>query len=135
MYSVQAAEIAQIRSILEDSVGSLMVISEGNFNEAEKIRIFITCSRTIGRTILWGTSISNFQLQWFLWRCSFGFIFDVNKAIDFLILYGCAILNEIEFYEKYIQQQNLVSTSPLTEEEEPEEEVSDHFSFANGDYD
>lgn len=118
MHLVPASEIAQIRQIIEDNIGALMLLQEGHYNEAEKIQIFITCCRTLGRVILWGTTISSFQLWWLIYRCSLGHDFDVNIAIDYLILFSCAILEEFTFYEVKIYQQNLVKAEVEAESDE-----------------
>lgn len=117
MHTITPEEIGQIRTIVEDAVGTLMLLQEGNFNDAEKLRLFMTCTRTLGRTILWGTTIDHYQLNYFIWRCSFGLIFDVDAAIEYLISYGCAILDEIEFHEKRLTTENLI--------QDPEEEDCD----------
>ena len=122
---VSIDDINKIRQVIEDAVGSLMLVQQGNFNEAEKIRIYITCTRVIGRTILWGTTITNFQMPYFIWRSSIGFNFDVQTAIEYLTFYGCAILEELEFYEKHFKNQNLI----LDEDPEEEEVTSDGFDF------
>lgn len=103
-----------------------MLLQETNMNEAEKIRLFITACRTMGRVILWGTTLSHFHFQYFIWRCSFGYTFDVDEAVDYAILYGCAILEEIEVYEKRLLEQGLVDEDEegdYEEEEIIEEEI------------
>jgi len=125
-HNVTAEEVKKIKNIVEDSVGTLMLLQETNMNEAEKIRLFITACRTMGRVILWGTTLSHFHFQYFIWRCSFGYTFDVDEAVDYAILYGCAILEEIEVYEKRLLEQGLVDEDEegdYEEEEIIEEEI------------
>lgn len=125
-HNVTAEEVKKIKNIVEDSVGALMLLQETNMNEAEKIRLFITACRTMGRVILWGTTLGHFHFQYFIWRCSFGYTFDVDEAVDYAILYGCAILEEIEVYEKRLLEQGLVDEDEegdYEEEEIIEEEI------------
>ena len=125
-HNVTAEEVKKIKNIVEDSVGTLMLLQETNMNEAEKIRLFITACRTMGRVILWGTTLSHFHFQYFIWRCSFGYTFDVDEAVDYAILYGCAILEEVEVYEKRLLEQGLVDEDEegdYEEEEIIEEEI------------
>ena len=121
-HNVTAEEVQKIRLVVEDSVGTFMLLQETNMNEAEKMRLFITASRTMGRVILWGTTLSHFNFQYFIWRCSFGYSFNVDEAIDYAILYGCAILDEIEVYEKRMQEQGLVDLDEEDEESGEKEE-------------
>ena len=125
-HNVTAEEVKKIKNIVEDSVGTLVLLQETNMNEAEKIRLFITACRTMGRVILWGTTLSHFHFQYFIWRCSFGYTFDVDEAVDYAILYGCAILEEVEVYEKRLLEQGLVDEDEegdYEEEEIIEEEI------------
>lgn len=122
-HQVSSKEIAQIRAIVENATGTLMCLQDGNFNEAEKMRLFITCTRVLGRSVLWGTTLNHFQLHYFIWRISFGLTFDLDLAIDYMIQYGCAILNEIEFYEDRMLQQNLV--------EKEEEDIEDFIEIGD----
>lgn len=119
-HKITAEEVEKIKRIVEDSLGTLMLIQETNMNEAEKIRLFITSCRTMGRVVLWGTTLSHFYFQYFIWRCSFGYSFNVDEAIDYAILYGCAILEEIDIYEKRLLEQGLVD-----EEDKDYKEVED----------
>ena len=47
-HNVTAEEVQKIRLVVEDSVGTFMLLQETNMNEAEKMRLFITASRTKG---------------------------------------------------------------------------------------
>jgi hypothetical protein len=120
MHAVNTEDIERIKKNVEDCVGTLMVLQDGNFNDAEKMRLFITCARVLGRVVMWASTLPNYQLQYFVWRCSFGFVFDVNTSIEYLILYGCTILDEIEFYSQRLAQQSLIEATI----EEAEEEVT-----------
>jgi len=125
-HNVTAEEVQKIKKIVEDSVGTLMLLQETNMNQAEKIRLFITACRTMGRVILWGTTLSHFHFQYFIWRCSFGYTFNVDEAVDYAILYGCSILDEIETYEQRLLDQGLVDEEDENYEEEEdiiEEEI------------
>jgi hypothetical protein len=122
-HNVTAEEVKQIKKIVEDSIGTLMLVQETNMNEAEKTRLFITACRTLGRVILWGTTLSHFHFQYFIWRCSFGYSFNVDEAIDYAILYGCAILEEVETYEKRLLDQGLVEEEDEDYEETDEEVI------------
>lgn len=125
--NVTAEEVEKIKRVVEDSLGTLMLLQETNMNEAEKIRLFITACRTMGRVVLWGTTLSHFHFQYFIWRCSFGYAFNVDEAVDYAILYGCTILEEINIYEKRLLEQGLVDEDDAEEEEEAEEIIDEDF--------
>lgn len=105
---ITSTEINEIKRLVELSVGTLMLCQEEQLNEAEKLKLFITSSRILGRTILWGTTINHFQLPYFIWRVSFGFHLQLDTAIEILIQYGCTILQEIQIYEERVATQGLL---------------------------
>lgn len=92
-------DIEKIKKIVEDSVGTLLFLQEGDFNPAEKLLLFITATRTMARVILIGTSLNSYHYQEFLKRISFGYHFDLDKAIDYSIRFGGLLLKEIHFHE------------------------------------
>jgi hypothetical protein len=115
---INQKEIERIRGIVELSVGTLMLIQEQELklNEAERLKLFITSTRTMARTILWATTVSHFQLHYFIWRISLGFNLQLDLATEYMIQYGCAILEELKFYERMVESQGL-----LEEGQDPEE--------------
>jgi hypothetical protein len=107
---VNIKEIEKIRNIVENAVGTLMMLQNEkySFNEAEKLYLFMVSTRTLARVILWGTTINGFQYPEFLKRVGFGYSLDITKTIEYSIQYGCLMLNEIKFYENRLTQQSLI---------------------------
>ena len=92
-------DIEKIKRIIQDSIGTFILLQDGDFNPAEKLLLFLTATRTMARVLFIGTSLNSYHYQEFLKRISFGYHFDLDKTIEYSISFGNLILKEIEFHE------------------------------------
>jgi hypothetical protein len=93
---VSKREVQLLQKNIENIIGVLLKVQNSDYNESEKLSLFITCARVFGRVGLWCTTLNHNYLPLFLWRCSFGYDLDLDLAIDYLLKYAMEFLNEIE---------------------------------------
>lgn len=96
MTQISRRDIQLLQKSVEGVIGVLLKIQSSNYNEAEKLCLFITCARVLGRVSLWCTTLNHNFLHLFIWRCSYGYHLDLDLAIDYLRKYAMEFLNEIE---------------------------------------
>jgi hypothetical protein len=97
MSEVSSKEIRQITENFENVIGALQLAQISDFNEAEKLEVFITSSRVLARVGLWCTTLNHNCLNQFLSNCSYGYHFNVDDGITWLLKYAKAFLSEAEF--------------------------------------
>ena len=127
---VSRTEVQLIQRNIENVVGVLMKIQNSNYNETEKLSLFITCSRVFGKVSLWCTTLNHNYLHLFLWRCSYGYYLDLDTAIDYLLKYAIAFLNEIE-----IMSDKVLGHSDVRSEDDDDYENNDRELEILGDED
>lgn len=93
---VSSREVQQIQRNIENVIGVLMKIQNSDYNETEKLSLFITSARVLGRVGLWCTTLNHNYLHTFLWRCSYGYYLDLDTAINHLLQYAIAFQTEAE---------------------------------------
>lgn len=120
MSQVSRREVIQIQRNIENVVGVLMKIKNSDYNETEKLSLFITCSRVLGRVGLWCTTLNHNYLHMFLWRCSYGYYLDLDTSIEYLLKYSIAFLNEIE-----IMSDRVLGHSDVRSEDDEDYETDD----------
>lgn len=102
MSDVPIKEIRQIAENFENVIGALQLAQTSDYNEAEKLEIFITCARVLARVGLWCTTLNHNCLNQFLSNVSYGYQFNVDEGIAWLLKYAKTFLNEAEFTSEKI---------------------------------
>lgn len=97
MSDVSSKEIRQIVENFENVIGALQYAQTSDLNEAEKLEIFITCARVLSRVGLWCTTLNHNCINQFLSNCSYGYYFNADDGIHWLLKYAKAFLAEAEF--------------------------------------
>jgi hypothetical protein len=93
---ISKKEVQLLQRNIENIIGVLLKAQTSDYNESEKLSLFITSARIFGKVGLWCTTLNHNYLPLFLWRCSFGYDLDLDLAIDYLLKYAMEFLNEIE---------------------------------------